>query len=187
MAIATLLDPELGYTDFFPQPLGPEQISAAFKRGNDVGVVDLWADHLLLAPHGAAVRPLVAEEAGIKEVLPVGGRMLPQALEVMVHLQQVSTTRTTIDDVLQAVMRRATSNTLEPGMIFHSGRRLSGNGWHDASFVCERVGLYTQPLYAMYERVRKWSTARIFPPLPSSVTREGRDRTQVRRSRAARV
>src|SRR5215470_2776501 len=140
MAIATLLDPEFGYTDFFPQPLSPEQIRAAFKRGNDVGVVDLWADHLLLAPHGAAVRPLVAEEAGIKEVLPVGGRMLPQALEVMAHLQQVPTTRTTIDDVLQAVMRRATSNTLEPGMVFHGGRRLNGNGWHDASFVCERVG-----------------------------------------------
>src|SRR5215510_14192508 len=66
--------------------------------------------------------------------------MLPQALEVMAHLQQVPTTRTTIDNVLQAVMRRATSNTLEPGMIFHGGRRLSGNGWHDASFVCERVG-----------------------------------------------
>src|SRR5215475_12187846 len=144
MAIATLLDPELGYTDFFPQPLSPEQIRAAFKRGNDVGVVDLWADHLLLAPHGAAVRSLVAEEAGIKEVLPVGGRMLPQALEVMAHFQQVPTTRTTIDDVLQAIMRRATSNTLEPGMVFHGGRRLSGNGWHDASSVCEKVGLYTQ-------------------------------------------
>src|SRR5262245_30093650 len=144
MAIATLLDPEFGYTDFFPQTLGPEQIRAAFKRGNNVGVVDLWADHLLLAPHGAAVWPLVAEEAGIKEVLPVGGRMLPQTLEVMAHLQQVPTTRTTIDDVLQAIMRRATSNTLEPGMVFHGGRRLSGNGWHDAHFVCERVGLYTQ-------------------------------------------
>src|SRR5215475_669097 len=57
----------------------------------------------------------------------------------MAHLQQVATTRTTIDDVLQTVMRRATSNTLEPGMIFHGGRRLSGNGWHDASFVYERV------------------------------------------------
>src|SRR5215510_2144736 len=62
-------------------------------------------------------------------------------------------------------MRRATSNTLEPGMILHSGRRLSGNGWHDASFVYERVGLYTQQLDVMYERVRKWSPARSFPPL----------------------
>ena len=135
MAIATLLDPELWDTDCFPQALGPEQISAAFKRGNDVGVVDLWADHLLLAPHRAAVRPLIAEETGIKEALPVGGSMLPQALDIMAHLQQVPTTRTTIDDVLQAVMRGSTGNTLEPGMIFHGGRRLSGNGWHDTSFV----------------------------------------------------
>src|SRR5215510_11684112 len=168
MAIATLLDPELGYTDFFPQPLSPEQIRAAFKRGNDVGVVDLWADHLLLAPHGAAVRPLVAEEAGIKEVLPVGGRMLPQALEIMTHLQQVPTTRTTIDDILQAVMRRAPSNTLEPGMIFHSGRRLSGNGWHDASFVCERVRLYTQHYTRCTGEFESGALPRPAPPpLPS--------------------
>src|SRR5262249_15710882 len=178
MAIATLLDPELGYTDFFPQPLSPEQIRAAFKCGNDVGVVDLWADHLLLAPHGAAVRPLVAEEAGIKEVLPVGGRMLPQALEVMAHLQQVATTRTTIDDVLQAVMRRATSNTLEPGMIFHGGRRLNSNGWHDASFVCDRVGLYTQHYTRCTGAFESGAMPRPAPlPLPSPVKEEGEQRS----------
>src|SRR5262245_61304989 len=96
--------------------------------------------------------------------------MLPQALEIMPHLQQVPTTRTTIDDVLQAVMRRAISNTLEPGMIFHGGRRLSGNGWHDASFVCERVGFIHTIIrdVRMSSKVEPCPTSAP-PPLPSSV------------------
>jgi hypothetical protein len=61
--------------------------------------------------------------------------MLPQALKIVAYFEQVATTRATIDDVLQAVMLGATSNTLKPGMVFHGGGRLSGDGWHDASFV----------------------------------------------------
>jgi hypothetical protein len=61
--------------------------------------------------------------------------MLSQALEVMAYFEQVATSWATIDDVLQAVMLGATSNTLEPGMVFHGGGCRDGNGWHDASFV----------------------------------------------------
>src|SRR4051794_32645262 len=105
--------------------------------------------------------------------------MLPQALEIVAHLQQVPTTRTTIDDVLQAVMRRATSNTLEPSMIFHGGRRLSGNGWHDASFVCERVGFYTQH-YTRY--LGEFESGALLRPLPPTLAlpRQGGGRAESR-------
>jgi hypothetical protein len=53
----------------------------------------------------------------------------------MAYFKQVATAWATIDDVLQAVMLGATSNTLEPGMVFHGGGCRDGNGWHDASFV----------------------------------------------------
>jgi hypothetical protein len=71
---------------------------------------------------------LGTQEALVEELLPVLGRMLLQALQVMAHFQQIATAWTAVDDLLQTMLLGATSDTLKPGAITCGRGCCSGYG-----------------------------------------------------------
>ena len=123
VAVAALLDPQIGHPDLVSQPLGPEQVGAALEGGHDVVVRDARTDPLALAPDAAAVRPLGAQIALVEERFPVVRGTLPQGVQVVTHLQEVATARAAVNDVLQTVVLGTAGDTLKPGAI---GRAVRG-------------------------------------------------------------
>ena len=118
MGVATEFHPEVIDADDFAEAFGPEEVGAAFVKGDDVLVVDLGEDPFFLAPDAGAVGPHGGFVAVFEEFHPALGIASGELLEVVLDFEEGVALAALVDDLIEGVGSPAIGvDALEGGLV----------------------------------------------------------------------
>src|SRR5262245_64490083 len=113
MRIAALLDPEILQMELLAVAVGPEQVGIALARGDDIFIINEWDDPFLLGPNPRPIRIDVLADTFVEELDPRRGCTRTERRHVVAHLKQIAAGRTTVNDLHETVLPRATVDALK--------------------------------------------------------------------------
>ena len=119
--VAAQFHPHFVDPDPASERFGQKQVGAPLVHRHDVVVLNLGAHPFLLAPDARPIRPDRALVSLVEQSHPRRGTSIAQRLEVMRDLQQSAARRAPVDDRVERVGPRASSNTAKDGSVAHAG------------------------------------------------------------------
>ena len=101
MTVATLLNPEVGDAYLLSEPFRPEEIRTSLEHGNDVFIINDWANELFLPPDAAAIGVFGSHVTPFEEFYPCRRAATFQRFNIVFDFQQPTAASATINHVVK--------------------------------------------------------------------------------------